>query len=263
MTCCGGGGLNISGNEIRVLQWNPTPNAAGAPLADGVPSPTATGTATARAIANPPGNYLQTWTRIGYVSAAVIDSVAGARPTQFTNTNGNFTPTSDRFRPGRWSGLLDFGISDAFLNPEARMFVGWQGSIAAPTAVDPATLTDMIGIGHDNGETNLRFYSRDNAGATNEIDLGAGFPVTVGEVYRLLVRCDATQPPGAGSQDFTWRVIRASNGVEVSGRAGPVVGTVAPRIDRLMAPRLWRATGPTNAAAVGIDLLWMKMKVAL
>ena len=259
MSCCGGG-VGQALTDSRSLQWNPQANATTAIISDGISVPTVVGTATARAVTNQ--DLLASLSRVGYVSAVAINSVAGPRGPQLVTAVASQTGqlSAGPFRVGRWSGLFDFGISDAVLNAEARMFVGWSANTGAPTAVDPATLTDAIGFGQDNGDANLHFYSNSN-GVFSDLDLGAGFPIAIGNVFRVIVECLAEPLAPGNIPPYRYKVINAKTGAVAAGsaptNAGPRNGGVG------VAPRAWRATGPASAIAVGIDLIWMRMKVQL
>jgi hypothetical protein len=257
MTCCkynGGAALNAD----RVGQWNPIPGVNTAPLSDGVNGPTATGTATARTIAGNPATLLASARRIGYVSAAAINSVGGARAGQQVMINGGTQPAGPT-KIARWKLMFTFGISDAVLNGEARMFVGATASAVAPTAVDPATLNQAIGFGVDANETTMRFYAADAGANRQEIDLGAGFPVNTAaaaaRLYRILIACRAGAT--ANPVTYDWAIENMDTGVRAAG----VVDTLAgPQFNQPMSPLLWRATGPVSALATGIDLVHMRLE---
>jgi len=267
MTCCGcaAGGAGASMSAIRVAEWNPLPGSTTAPLADGVQAPTAAGTATIRAINN---NTLgESARRIGYVSAAAINSVAGvhANVANLTTGRGVAPLPTGRFPFDGFKALFQWSISDAVLNGEARMFVGLTGSVAGSTAVDPTTVANMVGFGCDTGETTLHAYARDNVGNIIDLDLGVNFPVnapagglatSMGNLsfWRALIECPAGQV--AGAFEFRWRVESMFNGFRANGTHVLNAWTIG----QTLTPRLWRSTGPANAAAVGIDLHMMRLQ---
>jgi hypothetical protein len=257
MTCCTPN-LSADLTAYRISTWNPIPAVTTAPLADGVTAPSATGTATARTVTNP-SPLMRAARRIGYVSAAVINSVGGARAGQAIMFNGGAAIANPRIdSAGYWKLSFTWGISDAALNPEARMFVGAETSLVAPTAVDPATILNAIGFGCDNGETTLRLYGRDGGANTTEIDLGAGFPVNTADVtahrmYRTVIECFGA---AANPVRYRWQAYNLDSGAVAEGE---ITGLGGPAVNVVMAPRLWRATGPVSALATGIDLVHMKL----
>jgi len=237
----------------KLGQWNFQAGGSTAPPADGLPGLTAQGTATTRIITIT-GDVLTQSRRIGYVSAAVIDSVAGVRSAAVQVANAPTVAGAGRYGGGGWTLFMQAAISDPALNPEARMFMGMQDVVTAAVAVDPATLTSVLGFGCDNGDTTLHFYSNDAAGLATDTDLGASFPVTPlaggsgrDLFWRMMISCAAGQP--AGAIVYNWAIERVQTGHLASGTVianGPT--------QLAMAPRLWRATGPVNAAAVALDV---------
>lgn len=148
---------------------------------------TATGTATAAAFTTT--NRFQRTRRINYlVTVASTSAVAGFRYNSAnTVLRGNQS----------WLGgfLLDhiFGVSTGTSNATRRMFSGLRGSSAAPTDVNPSTLTNIIGVGYDNGDTNLSIMHNDGSGTATKVDLGSNFPKPSADntnFYRLKVWCD-------------------------------------------------------------------------
>lgn len=263
MTCgCGGGfggtpgSASLSGS--RVLQWNPQPNNAAAVLADGVNTTTFTGTAVARTVAVVAGDLLQATPRIGLTpAAAAVDSVGGARAANSTVVNGSAAIPASGTPIGRWRNVFDFGISDAVLNPEARMFVGMQGNTAAPTAVNPTTLANLIGFGQKSGDANLHFFATDNVINVTDVDLGAAFVIGIGSMFRIAIGCLGTQT--AGSQSFQVQAVNLLTGARFALAVSPA--QAGPLALSIMSPRIWRSTGPVNAALTGIDLAWMTLTI--
>jgi hypothetical protein len=99
----------------------------------GIPAITAIGTATARTIAAT-GADLAHMARLGYVSAATVNALAGIR------TGARYAFKSDGFVS------LKFAISDAVIMPAARMFIGFSASAAAPTNVEPTSVINSFGL---------------------------------------------------------------------------------------------------------------------
>jgi hypothetical protein len=261
--CCGGFAGGLGGATLasaRLGQWNPQPNSATAPLADGVPTASASGTAQAEVVVNN-SDLMQSARRISYISAAAINSVAGARANQFCMTNGCVAGqqplAGSRYRVQRWQLSFVWWIGDAVLNAEARMFVGALNSGAAPTAVDPATLLNAIGFGCNTGDTTLKLYARDAGANAQTIDLGANFPVNTtnkNALYRTIIACEAGAT--ANPVIFDWQVERLNTGDRASGKITSLAG---PGFGVNMAPQLWRSTGPTVVSAVVMGLVSMSL----
>jgi hypothetical protein len=57
-----------------------------------------------------------------------------------------------------------------------RGFFGLRGASAAPTDVNPSTLTNIVGLGWDSGDTNLSIIHNDGTGVASKIPLGVDFP---------------------------------------------------------------------------------------
>ena len=132
----------------KVCVWNAPYGATTVPGVFGFPAFTAVGTATARNPATT--NILTRLKRIGYVSAATAGALTSLRvPT------AGFTIGGDASNFGGFNTIIRFGISDAALISGARMFIGMSSATGAATNVDPATLTNSIGIGHNAADTNL------------------------------------------------------------------------------------------------------------
>jgi hypothetical protein len=250
MTCCGGGGASptsLSTNATRVLMWNPAPNLATAPIVDGL-SAGLTGTGTARAVAVG-GAMLQTAARLGLVSAAAVDSVAGIRATNVAIVGGLAAQPTGRFKVQRWRAQLDFGISDAVLNANARMFVGVQQGVAAPVAVDPKTLVNAVGVGHNSGDGTLHLYATDAAGAIQvDQDLGFTFPIALNAFFRVVI----TNAGNATAGVMPWAA--AVENLQTGARFSTIVQPVGPSAIATYGIRAWRSTGAADAAAVGIDI---------
>jgi hypothetical protein len=91
------------------------------------------------------------------------------------------------FRTWGFTYSITFGIH--VLGTTPRMFVGLTG-ISAIGNVEPSTVTNMIGVGFDTGETTFRLMHNDGSGTATKVDLGANFPVTqAANIYELRLHC--------------------------------------------------------------------------
>jgi hypothetical protein len=224
----------------KIGYWNPPGNATQVPGVFGFTAPTVTGfTATARNIATT--NLFTQMRRLGYVTTAIAGQVGHWRGNarQFTIGNG-----AGR---GGFSYIIRFGISDPATVSDARMLMG-MSVIAAPSNVEPSTLTDTIGVGHGAADTNLKLFYGGSAAQT-PIDLGAGFPITAGsvEMYELALFA----PPG--TTDVTYQVTRLSDRTSASGTLTGTLGVALPLPTTLLGYWGFR-TNNASALVVAIDV---------
>lgn len=225
----------------KVGYWCPSGNAVAAPGIFGFTAPTVTGfTATARNVATT--NRFTRMRRIGYVTAATAGTVGHWRVNAYQYTVGGASENGGFFYVKR------FGISDAAAVATARMFIGMRSS-STPANVEPSTLTNCIGVGHNAAHTNLHIFYGGSAAQT-PIDLGASFPITHGsvEAYELAL----FSAPNSG--DVHWQVTRLSNGTVASGTIVNSGATVLPTETTLLAPWGYRTNNAT-ALAVGLDVM--------
>lgn len=224
-----------------VSRWNPLPNSSGAPSVDAIAALTALGTATARNVATT--NRMTRTPRISYVSAATAGSLAGAYQTVVYRTMGSGTDGGFVYR-------ARFGCGDAATVSGARQFVGLRNATAAPTNVEPNTLTNAIGVGVLSTGTNLQLIA---AGGTAQaaIDLGANFPGATlsADFYELTLIAPRTK---AGT--VLYNVERLGTANAVGGLfANGTPGTTMPTATTFLGHAAWR-TNNSTALAVSLDL---------
>lgn len=225
----------------KISRWNAAGGSTTVPGVDGMPALTTTGTATARTVATT--NALTRAKRIGYVSSTQAGNVASVREAAAQYTLGNGLV-------GGFFMSCRFGVSDATLQTAARTFVGMSSSTAAPTNVDPATLTNSIGIGHTASDTNWYFYYGGTTAQTR-MNLGSNFPINNTDFLDFSL----WSPPNANGviyfylERLTLSSIYITHGtINSNGSA-----VYLPSSTTLLAFRAWR-TNNTAAAAVGIDI---------
>ena len=120
-----------------------------------------------------------------------------------------------------------------------------MSAAAAPTDVNPSTLVNMVGMGWDNGDTNIQFMYNDGTGAATKVDLGASFPrpaVADDTLYEVIL----FSPPGT-TQSVGYMITDLKNDVSTSG----VVTTNLPSTTTLLAPNAWVSVGGTSSV-IGI-----------
>lgn len=231
----GPNGSDVSSTDMGM--WLPPGNATTVPLAIGIAAPTTTGTATARTVATT--NRVTQTRRLGYVSAATAGALCGARN------------AANQFWRGNAAGLGGFRLvmriapSDAAVVAGARMFCGLSTVTAAPTNIEPNTLTNCVGVCQLSTSSNLHVIHNDAAGTATTIDLGADFPVSGNaSLYEVTLTAAAN---GAGINYAVKRI----------GTAFVATGTLAadlPVSTTLMGLQLWRTNNAT-LLAVALDLV--------
>jgi hypothetical protein len=213
---------------------------------------TVTGTATLANLAIT--NFHQSMPRVeAAVTTAAVGAVAGWRGGQNTlrrgggsggikNSNGGF-----RF-------LMRFGIGRGIAaNTSRRLFAGLGTSIAAPTNVDPSSITNIIGVGADTADANWQIMTR---GAGAVLKTNTGIPKAVGadnEATFELQMFSRTNNLGTSEVIISFRDI--TSGFALS--SSPFIQTVTTNIpteDDFLSPRLWGSTGATSAT-IGLSLM--------
>jgi hypothetical protein len=222
----------------KVGYWTPIGNATTVPLAFGIAAPSGTGTATARNVATT--RLFTSVKRLGYVSAGTAGSLAGARLAAAQFWLGNAAGL------GGFTLIARFGASDAATVAGARQFVGFSTATGAPTNVDPSSLANIIGVGHDTGDSNLFIMHNDSSGTATRVALGVNFPANTLSVdlYELAL---FAAPNGS---TVGYRVERLNTGNVATG----TIATDLPTNTTLLAIQMWRSNNAT-ALAVGLDLV--------
>lgn len=246
--------LGSSGLPIRlqsalfgrtVAMWQPAGNSSGVPGVLGMQGVTVTGTATARNVATT--NLFTRQKRLGFVSTTTAGTLAGPRIPVAQITTGI---TISSINTGGFFWACTFGTSDAATVSGARQFVGVSSSTSAPTNVQPSTLTNVIGVGHGNSDTNLFIYYGGSAAQT-PINLGANFPANTLSVdtYTLYLFC------AAGVNNSVGYLVERNNTTNVaSGTLTGTAGTALPANTTLLTMlQAWRSNNAT-ALAVGLDI---------
>ena len=197
-----------------------------------------TGTVSLRAFATT--NLVTSMRRLAFVSSSIAGSSAGTRHAinQFWRGSSVTDPT------GGFLYVARFNIDTTAAS--MRWFVGFTDSTSVIANVNPSTLLNILGFGIDSGQTTVRFFNNDGAGAATATDLGASFPATnISVVYEARILC-ATN--GTVIRYSLERLDAPFSFVEGSVSADIPANTVA------MNPQIWVNNGPT-AAAVAINIV--------
>jgi len=233
--------------QNKVSLYNPTGNSNVVPVIFGH-NFTATGTATARNIATT--NVFSRAKRIGYVTAATANNIAGlSNPT--TATGNQYTVGTGTVGVGGFYLIIRFGISNAATLATQITFVGLTAATTAPAGqTDPATFINSIGIGTSSGDTNLRLFYGGSAAQT-PIALGALFPgKTISTDWYELILFS----PANVNNVVSYRVVRLNTNDSTEGTiTAATPGTQLPLSTTLLGIRAFTANNAV-AQAVGIDI---------
>ncbi|MFN4201890.1 MAG: hypothetical protein ACK4GM_02395 [Tabrizicola sp.] len=196
---------------------------------------TAGGTATGENVATT-NLYTYSRRRSWRVTTASTTATAGLRCNYLQWTLGG--PSADL---GGFLLVWRWGPATGVATRTTRAFVGMRGSVAAPTDVDPSTLTNLCGMGWDSGDANIQFIHNDGTGAATKIDLGASFPrptVDLTSVYEVALFA----PPGT-TQSLSYEVTDLASGAVATG----TVTTDIPALTQLLAPYGYISVGGTSS----------------
>ena len=221
--------------------WQPPGNATTVPGVTGMAALTAIVAGVARNVAAT--NALTRMRRLGYATTAVAGNVNGVRQPAAQLTLGVGADNAGGFV---YTQL--FGCSDAATVATAKEFIGLQGSVAAPTNVEPSTLTNCIGVGHNSTDTNLQIYSGGSA-AQARIDLGANFPAKTLSADGYQLTLYAPKDAVAAGYKIAYHVKRLGTAFSASGTLNGTLGTQLPANTTFLAARAWRTNGATALAA--------------
>lgn len=230
----------------KISWWNPPGNSTTVPGVLGFDAPTAQGTATARNVAAT--NIFTRTRRLGYVSGTVAGNLAGHYSTTAQYTLG------DGAGLGGFYYVCRFGMSDTTFTTTARMFIGLTSAVGAPTNVDPATLTNCIGVGCSSDTSGLLLYYGGSAAQT-PITLGAtDFPTNSGANSTVGYELILFSPTNVNNV-VSYRVTNLNTGVSSSGTiTAATPGTQLPASTTFLAHRIWRTNNATTNA-VGVDVI--------
>jgi len=225
----------------KVTMWNPAGNSTTI-TAFGAGTLSSTGTATTSTVATT--NIYTYQKKVEYlVTTASTTAVAGWR-----YATAQWTVGGTAAGLGGFHHICRWGPATGVAVTTNRCFVGMASSTAAPTDVEPSTITNMCGVGWDSADTNLQFMYR-GAGAVTKVDLGASFPVPTTDrttTYEIAM----FSPPGT-TQTLGYQVtILGTGGATTSG----TVSTNLPSTSTLLAPRGWMSVGGTSNV-IGIALV--------
>lgn len=182
-------------------------------------------------------NLLTSVRRTTFGAGATAGSVVYHRQNTLMITRGNAAGIGGFFY------TIRFGTSA--LAAGNRIFVGFGGSIANPTNIDPLTSATLarVGMAVNASTGNWNFVHNVAGTAPATSDLGASFPVDTTSLYELVMFAKPNDTV------IRWRVTNLSTGAQVSSTTA---ATNIPTNTTYVAPQFW-ATNNATAAATTID----------
>lgn len=229
----------------KVMSWQAWANVAGDTYGLNINALAGLGTATVRTL-NTTSHFTRTH-RLGRLSAAGAGSFAGHRLTTGQFSIGD-NATSPVVPAGGFYGAFVVGCSDPATVAGARQFVGVTSSVGAPSNLNPATLTNCIGLAQIDGSSNLHLVWGGSAAQT-PIDLGVNFPA--GTLSADMYTLELFAPPNASEVDYC--VSREGTTTKTSGTLTGAAGVALPAATTLLTFNHWRCNNAT-ALIVGLDI---------
>jgi hypothetical protein len=190
-------GININNNSTTVVT-------------DGGVTMSSSASTTAQSVAST--NFSTKQIRLRY-SATVV---SGGR---YTGTRGSALLW---FIHGGFRFICDFNISDTAYSANCQQFYGLSGvttdlAYGGVSGTLVSTLTNIIGVGSEVGDTNLQIFHNDGTGIATKIDLGVNFPSnrTAGAISTTVYSIQLYNEPA--SNDVKYEVKNNETGSIVNG----------------------------------------------
>lgn len=190
-------GININNNSTTVVS-------------EGGITMSSSASTTAQTVAST--NFATKQIRLRY-SATVV---SGGR---YTGTRGSALLW---YIHGGFRYVCDFNISDTAFSANCQQFYGLAGqttdlAYGGVSGTLVSTLTNIIGIGSEVGDTNLQVFHNDASGTATKIDLGIDFPAnrTAGAISTTVYSIELYNEPK--STDVKYKVTNVETGAIASG----------------------------------------------
>jgi hypothetical protein len=194
-------------------------------------------------------NFATKQIRLRYYAA----SVTGGR---YSGTRGSALLW---YIQGGFHYVCDFNISDTAYAAGCQQFYGMAGQTAdlsygTSTPILVSTLTNIIGVGNENGDANLQVFHNDATGTASKIDLGVDFPAnrTSGAISTTFYSVQLYNAPS--STDVHYKVTNNETGAVATG----VVSTNLPLSSQglnFFASRSMAATSVTGTGQFDLSKL--------
>lgn len=195
---------------------------------------TFTGTATSANVST--NNRFDRHKRLDYaIVTPATTAVAGWRQTSAQHYIGGTAAGEGGFLfIQRWAPATPNNLSTI------RVFAGMSANTAAPTDVDPDSISNIVGLSWKGSDTNMQIVHR-GASAVTRIDLGASFPRPTNnreKVYELTLY----SPPGT-TQEVYYQVEDITSGAIATG----LITTNLPTNTTLLTPHTYMSVGGTSS----------------
>jgi hypothetical protein len=123
---------------------------------------------------------------------------------------------------GGFRYVCDFSISDTAYSASTQQFYGLGGynadlNYGGASTLLVSSLTNIIGVGNDNGDTNLQIFCNDSSGTASKVDLGSEFPAnrTSGAPLVTIYSVQIYNEPS--SNEVKYEVINRETGAVAQG----------------------------------------------
>jgi hypothetical protein len=126
-----------------------------------------------------------------------------------------------------------------------RWYVGMRGATAVIGAVNPSTLTDIVGVGFDIAATQWSLMHNDGAGGATVTPLGASFNVITTSLLALEVEV------AAGDTEFSVTMVDLTTGATTGAMA---VSANIPAAGVLLSENVWANTGTDATTSATIQI---------
>ena len=190
-------GININHNTTTVV-------------VDGGVTMSSSASTTAQSVAST--NFATKQIRLRY-SATVV---SGGR---YTGTRGSALLW---YLHGGFRYVCDFNISDTSYSAGCQQFYGMAGQTTdlvygGVSGTLVSTLTNIVGVGSENGDTNLQVFHNDATGTATKVDLGVNFPSnrTVGAISTTVYSIELYNEPM--STNVKYKVTNNETGAIANG----------------------------------------------
>jgi len=126
------------------------------------------------------------------------------------------------FIHGGFKFVCDFNISDTAFGSACQQFYGLAGqttdlNYGGVSQILVNTLTNIIGVGSENGDANLQIFHNDASGTATKINLGASFPANRDAVNAMTTVYSVILYNAPGSSSVTYKVINNETGAIARG----------------------------------------------
>jgi hypothetical protein len=237
----------------NVMMWDVvlgtlTPSVIGTPAATAV-----TGNTGAATPALASTNFFTRKPRLNVSTSTTAGQVCGWYST--TNLQGVTLGTAGTPIDGGFHLVFRFGFSDTVASP--RAFVGLSSDTTTATNVDPATMTNCIGVAQISTDATQLYIVFGGSAAQTAIALGTNFPpnTSATDIYELVLFA-----PENSNNTVYYQVSRLNSTVTpATGTLTGTAGTALPANTTFLYPRMWRTNNAT-AAAVTLSLFGMYLE---